>query len=279
MNSIKKHIKKFLFCLIIFILIVLIGLTSVGRVENSGGNILGNIISGFQKVSFSIGQTLTNSFYSVQEIVKMKEENILLTETVQELQERVRILENIVNKSDALKAEYKIKTNLNYDYVVGQVIALDNSNWFSRFTIDKGEQDGLSKNDIVIHAVETDNGVVQIGLVGIITETNSNWSKVVTLLDGTFKISFRDINNEESGILQGSIDSNVTGYFFNSKVVASEGDPLVTSGIGEIYLPDIYIGNVKEVIQTTDASTQKIVVKPSVDFTKLYKVFVLKVNR
>jgi rod shape-determining protein MreC len=279
MNIVKKHIKKFLFWLIIFILIVLIGLTSVGRIENSNGSMLGNLISGMQKVSFNIGQTLTNSFYSVQEIVKMKEENILLTKTVQELQERVRILENIVNKSEALEAEYEIKTNLDYDYVIGQVIALDNSNWFSRFTIDRGELDGLNKNDIVIHAVETDDGMVQIGLVGIVTETGSNWSKVVTLLDGTCKISFRDINNEESGIVQGSADGNITGYFFDSKVVASEGDSLVTSGIGEIYLPDIHIGKVKEVIQTTDASTQKIIVEPAVNFTKLYKVFVLKANR
>ena len=126
MNIIKKHIKRILFWLIIFILIVLIGLTSVGRVENSNGSIFGNLISRMQKVSFNIGQTLTNSFYSVQEIVKMKEENILLTETVQELQERVRILENIVNKSEALEAEYEIKANLDYDYVIGQVIALDN---------------------------------------------------------------------------------------------------------------------------------------------------------
>jgi len=279
MNIIKKHIKRILFWLIIFILIVLIGLTSVGRIENSGGGVFGNLISGFQKVTFNIGQTLTNSFYSVQDIVKMKEENILLTETVQELQERVRILENIVNKSDALEAEYKIKSSLNYDYVIGQVIALDNTNWFSRLTIDKGKVDGLNKNDIVIHGVETENGMVQIGLVGIVTEVDDNWAKVVTLLDGTCKISFRDINNEESGILQGSIDGNVSGYFFNSKVVANKDDSLVTSGMGEIYLPDIYIGKVNEIVATTDASAQKIVIKPAVDFTKLYKVFVIKIKR
>lgn len=279
MNVIKKHIKKILFWLIIFILIVFIGLTSVGKIENSDGGIFGDLFSGLQKLTFNIGQTLANSFYSVQDIVKMKEENILLTETVQELQERVRILENIVNKSDALEAEYKLKANLNYDYVVGQVIALDNSNWFSRLTIDKGKLDGLNKNDIVIHAVETENGMVQIGLVGIVTETGDNWAKVVTLLDETCKISFRDINNEESGILQGSIDGNVTGYFFNSKVVANKEDSLVTSGIGEIYLPDLYIGKVNEIISTTDASTQKIVISPAVDFTKLYKVFVLKIKR
>lgn len=279
MNFIKKYIKRILFLFVIFILIILIGLSSIGRIDNVNLGFLGSVVSGFQKLTFNTGKTLTSSFFSVQEIVKMREENIMLTDNVHELKEQVRVLENIVNKSDALETEYEMKKNLTYDYVVGQVIALDDSNWFSRFTIDKGEKDGIKKNDIVVHAIETDKGVVQIGLVGIVAETSSNWSKVITLLDESCKISFRDINSDESGIVQGSIDGNVTGYFFNSKALASEGDFLVTSGIGEVYVPDIYIGDVKEVVATTDASTQRVVVEPAVEFTKLNRVYVLKVNR
>lgn len=279
MNFIKNFYKRILFLLTIFILIVLIGLSSIGRVDGMDLGFFGSMVAGFQKIVFNTGQTITNSFYSVQDIVRMREENNVLTDTVHELQEQVRILENIVNKSQALETEYEMKKNLNYNHVIGQVIALDDSNWFSRLTIDKGENDGLKKNDIVINAVETDKGVVQIGLVGVVTETSSNWSKVVTILDENCKISFRDINSDESGIMQGSIEGTITGYFFNSKAEASIGDSLVTSGIGEIYIPDLYIGDVKEVVPTTDASTQRIVVEPSVEFTKLSRVYVLKVDR
>jgi rod shape-determining protein MreC len=260
-------------------LLIAIGASSAGGLNNSNAGIAGNVLSSIQKVTYNLGQTLTNSFYSVQQIVKMREENILLTDTVHELEEKVRVLESVVNKSDALEAEYELKSNLKYDYVVGQVISLDDSNWFSRFTIDKGEQDGLKKNDIVVQGVETEEGMVQIGLVGLVIETGSNWSKVITLLDDTCKVSFRDIISDESGILQGSIDGTVTGYFFNSKASAEQGDSIVTSGIGELYLPEINIGKITEVMSTTDASNQKIVVEPSVDFTKLNKLFVLKVNR
>lgn len=279
MNFLKKFYKRILFLLTIFILIILIGLSSIGRIDNMNLGFFGSVVAGFQKIAFSTGQTVTNSFYSVQDIVKMREENNMLTDTVHELQEQVRILENIVNKSEALETEYEMKEKLDFDHVVGQVIALDDSNWFSRLTIDKGEKDGLKKNDIVINAVKTEKGVVQIGLVGVVTQTSSNWSKVVTILDENCKISFRDINSDESGIMQGSIDGTITGYFFNSKAVAEKGDSLVTSGIGEIYIPDLYIGDVKEVVPTTDASTQRIVVEPSVEFTKLNRVYVLKVDR
>ncbi len=275
MNFLREHFKKVLFFLVIFVLIIVIGLSSIGRFEGADLGFFGNLISGFQKFTYKTGITLTNSFFSVQEIVKMREENIMLTENVYSLKEQVRLLENIVNKSDALETEYEMKKNLSYNYVVGQVIALDDSNWFSRFTIDKGENDGIKQNDIVIQAVKTDERIVQIGLLGIVTKTSSEWSNVVTLLDESCKVSFRDINNDESGIIQGSIDGNVTGYFFNSKVSAELKDILVTSGIGGVYIPDIYIGDVKEVIQTTDASTLKIIVEPAVEFTKINRVYVL----
>lgn len=279
MNFLKNYFKRIVFLFTILILIILIGLSSIGKINNLRLGIFGSLISGFQKVAFNTGQTITSSFHSVQDIVKMREENIMLIDTVHELQEQVRILENIVNKSQALETEYEMKKNLAFDHVVGQVIAVDDSKWFSRLTIDKGEKDGIKKNDIVINAVKTDDKIVQIGLVGVVTETSSNWSKVITILDENCKISFRDISTEESGIIQGSIDGTITGYFFNSKAEANAGDSLVTSGIGEIYIPDVYIGDIKEVVPTTDASTQKIVVKPSVEFTKLSRIYILKVNR
>ncbi|NYB74053.1 rod shape-determining protein MreC [Sedimentibacter hydroxybenzoicus DSM 7310] len=278
MNFVRKYYKRILFLLTVLILIILIGLSSVGRGEVDLG-FFGNAVAGFQKLTFNTGHTIISSIYSVQDIVRMREENNMLTDTVHELQETVRILENIVNKSEALETEYEMKKNLKYDYTVGQVIALDDSNWFSRVTIDKGEKDGIKKNDIVIHAVETEVGVVQIGLVGVVTQTSSNWAKVITLLDESCKISFRDINTDESGILQGSVDGTITGYFFNSKAQVNKDDSLVTSGIGEIYIPDIYIGKVTEIVPTTDASTQRIVINPAVEFTKLNRVYVLKVDR
>ena len=275
MNFLKEHFKKILFFLTIFILIIMIGLSSIGRFEGADLGFIGNLIAGFQKLTYKTGNTLTNSFYSVQDIVKMREENIMLTESIYKLREQVRILENIINKSEALETEYEMRKNLTYDYVVGQVIAIDDSNWFSRFTIDKGENDGIRQNDIVIQAVKTDDGIVQIGLLGILTQTSSDWAKVITLLDESCKVSFKNIENDESGIVQGSIDGNVTGYFFNSKAGAEKGDNLVTSGIGEIYIPDIYIGDVKDVVKTTDASTLRIIVEPAVDFTKISRVYVL----
>lgn len=279
MDFIRRNIKKILFSIIVLMLVMLIGISSSNSMQSHNLGFFGNIITSLQKVTSTSGNTISSSIYSIQEIVKMREENNLLQENVYELLEQIRILENIVNKSEALKTEYEMKKSLTYDYVIGQVIALDGTNWFNRFVIDKGTKDDIRKNDIVIHGVKTKNGLVQIGLVGLVTDTSDHSSKIITLLDENCKVSFRNINSDESGILQGSIDSVTSGYFFNSKALSEVGDLVVTSGIGEVYLKDIYIGLVKEVLQTTDASNKKIVVEPAVEFTKLNRVFVLKVNR
>jgi len=280
MKIILQNLKKFIIVLVVLILIITIGITSSMRDEMTGTeNFFGTVISYMEKITYNIGQTVSNAFKSVQNITKINEENEMLKENLYKLREENRILKNIVNTSDILEAEYKLRTSLTYDYVIGQVIAKDDSNWFSRFTIDKGSKDGVSKNDIVIQAVDTDEGVVQVGLVGVISEVGHNWAKVTTIIDENCKVSFRNVENNENGIISGNVDGSVTGFFLDNKAEAKVGDELFTSGIGDIYLKDIFIGEISDIVDTTDASSKKIYVDPVIEFTNIYKGFVLKVNR
>lgn len=280
MKIILQNLKKFIIVLIVLILIITIGITSSMRDEMTGTeNFFGTVISYVEKTVYVIGQTVSNAFKSVQNITKINEENEMLKENLYKLKEENRILKNIVNTSNILEAEYKLRTSLTYDYVIGQVIAKDDSNWFSRFTIDQGTNNGVNKNDIVIQAVESEDGIVQVGLVGVISEVGHNFAKVTTIIDENCKVSFRNVENNENGIISGNVDGSVTGFFLDNKAEAKVGDELFTSGIGDIYLKDIFIGEISDIVDTTDASSKKIYVDPVIEFTNIYKVFVLKVNR
>lgn len=280
MKYLIKNSKRIVFVFIIIFLLIIIGLTTKER-ENvsSTENVIGIIVSRGQKAIFNVGQTFDNAFVSIQSISKLKEENKLLRNEISELKEKNRILNDIVNNSIFLESEYRLRMNLKHDYVEAQVISKDSSNWFDKFVIDKGTREGLKKNDIVVQAVVSDGDIVQTGLVGRVIEVGYNWSKVVAMLDENSNISFRLIENNESGMIKGNLDGIISGYFFNNHSVANIGDKLVTSGLGEIYIPDIFIGTVNEIKNTNDAKTFEINVEPAVDFSKLYKVFVLKVNR
>jgi rod shape-determining protein MreC len=280
MKIILQNVKKFVIVLIVLVLLIVIGISSGSREKVSGGeNIIGTVFSYIEKTMYNIGQTLSNAFNSIQNISKLNEENTILRETLYKLKDENRMLKDIVNSQSTLEAEYKLRSELKYDYAEAQVIAKDDSNWFSRFTIDKGEKHGLKRNDIVIQAVKSEeDGIVQVGLVGIISEIGYNWAKVTTIIDENCKVSFRDIENNENGIISGNVDGSITGFFLNNKVEAKVGDELFTSGIGDIYLNDIYIGEISDIVETTDASSKKIYVDPAIDFTNIYKVFVLKVS-
>lgn len=275
-----QNIKKFVIVVIVLFLIIMIGISSNSKSSMSGpANIFGTVISYVQKLVYNFGQVLSNASKSIQNISKMNEENEMLKENLYQLRQENRILKNIVNTSKVLEAEYELRSSLQYDYVIGQVIAKDDSNWFSRFTIDKGSKDGIEQNDIVIQAVETEDGIVQVGLVGVVAEVGINFSKIITIIDENCKVSFRNIENNETGIITGNSDGTITGFFLDNKAEANAGDELFTSGIGDIYLKDIYIGEIEKIEDTTDATSKKIYVKPVIDFTNVYKVFVLKVNR
>lgn len=280
MKIILQNIKKFVIVLIVLVLLIIIGVSSGNRDKVSDGeNFFGTVFSYIQKTMFNIGQTMSNAFNSIQNISKLNEENAILRETMYKLKDENRMLKDIVNSQSTLEAEYKLRSSLKYDFEEAQVIAKDDSNWFSRFTIDKGEKHGLSKNDIVIQAVKSEEtGIVQVGLVGVISEIGYNWAKVTAIIDENCKVSFRDIENNENGIISGNVDGSITGFFLDNKAEAKIGDELFTSGIGDIYLNDIYIGEISDIVETTDASSKRIYVKPAIEFNNIYKVFVLKVS-
>jgi rod shape-determining protein MreC len=53
----------------------------------------------------------------------------------------------------------------------------------------------------------------------------------------------------------------------------------MTSGLGEIYIPNLYIGEISKIEKTSDLLTEKITVDTSVDFGKLFEVYIVRVER
>src|SRR6056297_3828787 len=120
------------------ILIIAIGYTSVYNVgTNSGENIIGTLTSPIQKVLYNIGRVFSNSYESILEIYKVREENEQLKNKVYELSNQNRILLDIVENKDFLENEYKMRESLKFDYIKAQIISRDPNNWFQKFTIDK----------------------------------------------------------------------------------------------------------------------------------------------
>ena len=272
----KKYKNRMIVSLIAIILIVIIGVTNSERLKLTAmERFLGNAFSPIQKFIFSIGRNVYEFFGSIKNISNLMEENEELQLKIAKLEEENRRYEDLIGKSEYIINEKKLLESTNYKLIPAQVAGKEPGNWFNRFTIDKGSNDGIEKGDTVIQAVEVDEEIVLEGVVGRVVEVGDNWSKVISIIDENNNISFKVIRTQDGGIVSGSLDGNLNGYLFDSKADVMKGDKLFSSGLGGVYLPDLYIGEITDVIKEDEDLTKKIKVKPAVDFKKLYKVYVI----
>jgi rod shape-determining protein MreC len=276
MSFFKKYKDRMIVTAVAIILIIMIGVTSSERMNiTSFESALGNILSPVEKFFFSVGESVSEFFSSVSNISNIKEENEQLKKRVAILEEENRRYEDIIAKSDFLEKEAKLKQNSKYKLIDAKITGKDPGNWFDRFIIDKGVKDGIKKGDIVIQGVEVEKDVVQEGIVGRIIDVGDDWAKVVSIVDEGSNAAFKVIRTQDGGILSGSIDSELNGYLFDSKSDVIKGDKLYTSGLGGLYVEDLYIGEISEVIKKDEDLMKRIIVTPAVNFKKLYKVYVI----
>jgi rod shape-determining protein MreC len=153
------------------------------------------------------------------------------------------------------------------NYISCSVIAKDIGNWFNMFTIDAGTEQGVTKNSTVI------NGN---GLVGLVYEVGSNWSKVISIIDHKSSVGFEmlRVTDDYDGILSGTTNYELVGELYDTQANVHVNDYIVTSGLG-MYPKGILIGQIYELVDDRDLFLKQIKVKPAVDFKKLNKVMVI----
>ncbi len=258
------------------ILIVIIGVTSTERMALSKfEKVIGNILTPVGKISNSVGKNLSDFFDNLRNIGTLKEENETLKKKIAELEEENRNYLSIIGKTEYLKNEARLLENTKFNLIPSQITGKEPGNWFDRFTIDKGIQDGVKKGDTVVQGIEIDQNTIIEGIVGRVVDVGDNWAKIITVVDELSSLSFKILRTQDGGIISGGIDSKISGYLFDNKADVIKGDKLFTSGLGGAFVSDIYVGEVEDVISDDEDLMKSIQVKPAINFKKLYKVFVI----
>lgn len=258
------------------ILIVIIGVTSSKRISLTKFEIFtGNMLTPVGKWTNRISQNISEFFNDLRNIPKLNKENQQLKEKIAELEEDNRRFEDIIGKTDYLKKEDALLKNTNFNLIESQIVGKEPGNWFDRFTIDKGTDDGVKKGDTVIQGIELEQGVVVEGIVGRVVDVGNNWSKIITVIDELSRLSFKITRTQDGGVVSGGLDGKVTGYLFDHNADIIKGDKLMTSGLGGVYEKNIYVGEVSEVISDDNNLMKEILVKPAINFKKIYKVYII----
>ena len=263
--------------LVAIILIIIIGMTNKDRLSlTKFEKTIGNIISPINKITNSVVNSISNFFATIANLTNLIEENEELRVKVAALEEENRDLKNIIGKYDFLKKEAALMENTNFNIIPAQITMMEPGNWYDVFVIDKGSKDGIEKGDNVINGIEIESGVIEEGIIGRVVDVGDNWSKVISIIDEQSRISFKITRTQDGGILYGSVDGVLSGYLFDSEADVVPGDKIFTSGLGGAFLEDLYIGEVEEVHEVEEELMKKIVVKPAINFKKIYRVFIIK---
>jgi rod shape-determining protein MreC len=194
----------------------------------------------------------------VDENKRLQEANAALAREIVEYQEDR--LENIrLSKLLAFKKKQK------YSTVSARVIRRDLSGIMKTLMIDCGENDGISKDQLVI---------VDAGVVGRVIETTWHAARVRILTDENCNIDALIQNTRTYGILQGTGNGACSLKHIVKTETVNPGDVIVTSGLAGEGPKGLALG----VVQSAEHKTGMVLdveVIPFVDFHRLEEVLVI----
>lgn len=176
---------------------------------------------------------LKNFFSSVSELINLGKNNEKLRIENEQLKSELEELKIYRHENIELRELLDFKTRYFPKSIPAEIIGRDTSNWFHRFEIDKGKKHGIAKNMIVI---------APSGLVGEITAVFEDTSLVRTILNKRSMIPVYAVESGAFAMLYGEKDNRASlRYIYNSSLL-SEGQLVVTSGIGDIFPGGLVVG-------------------------------------
>ncbi|NTU66606.1 MAG: rod shape-determining protein MreC [Candidatus Moranbacteria bacterium] len=229
------------------------------------------IATPFERASYNVGKSFRGTIDFLGSISDLRKENEDLLRENNELSSQVAELSSEKNENKMLREQMDLVPKEDFDLVSSFVSAQDPQRLDSWVLIDKGSSDGISEGMPVI----VSNGI----LVGRISEVYSSNAKVELLSSPTSSINGVDAATNSRGIVRGEYGLGLVLGMVPQSDTISQGDDVVTSGLGSDTPKGLLIGKIKEVRMSQDRLFQEAIVAPRVKYSKLDLVFVIKNKR
>ena len=208
-----------------------------------------------------------NYITRISRLPYLDSEKATLRHRVRELEKELVEAEEIRLENERLRHLLGFKQKFRQSSIPALVIGRDPNNWSSVIFIDKGEDDGIVKDMVVISGQ---------GLVGRVREQGKTMAKVMLINDIDSKIGAVIQKNREQGLLVGTPEGKCKLIYLSLDSDIGEGDKVLTSGMGGIYPKGIWIGKVEEVAKQKGRLYKYAIVKPSSELSKLEEVLCIK---
>ncbi len=162
---------------------------------------------------------------------------------------------------------FKLKSERTDYITAAEVFARDPTNWFQVLWINKGRDDGLSKNMIT---------VTPIGVVGRIHRVLNNKANIILITDVNSSVAVRIQSSRIEGILEGRGDDKCYLKYIPWEADVKVGERVITSGLDEIFPKGLLIGYVTDVKRKKGELFQQLEVSPAQNLNAVEDVAILK---
>ena len=268
--------SKYWFLILAVVCIILMGLSGfAGTRKGPLSWIAGYTIVPMQKGINYVGTWMSDLSSNFSTLQDLRKENEALQNQVNELTlENDRLQQNSAELERLSELYNMDQSTADYPKTAARVIASENSNWFSSFTIDKGSNDGIRVDMNVLSGT---------GLVGIVTEVEPNYSIVSSIIDEK-NVSSMLLTTFDKCIVSGDLRLIEQGLLrfeqlANNDTEVEIGEQVVTSNISDKYLQGLLIGYVSEVNVDSSSLTRSGYVIPATDFRNLQEVLIITTTK
>ncbi|MCR4721448.1 MAG: rod shape-determining protein MreC [Lachnospiraceae bacterium] len=274
-NKVRKKIvvnpKIVFWGITVFCVILIVVSYKFSDTFSSVKNVIGSVVAPMQKGINDLGDYFEDTLDHFSDMDALIEENKKLREQIDDLKNTNQILNQEKYELSNYRELYELDGLYDqYKKVAAKVISKDPNSYSGEFIIDKGEDDGILKDM---------NVLAGNGLVGIVTQTGSNWARVRTIIDDSSKVSGMFLKTSDTCIVTGDLELIDKGYINVSQISLNaqiyDNYEVVTSYISDKYLPGILIGYVSDIGVDPTKLTQQCRLTPVVDFEHIDAVLII----
>lgn len=229
------------------------------------------VLAPFEYITSQVSYTVRQFGASTGQIINVYRDNQALRMENDQLRQNDVDTTEIIAENSRLHnmLEYKKKA-LQFDFVVATVVARDPGTWTSTIVINRGLEQGITKDMPVVTAQ---------GLVGNVVQAFGNTAKVQLVLDPRSAVGslVQRPESRVAAIVEGNGAKPMSPRMVNLARDADIliGDRVITSGFGGIYPKGIVVGEVVDVINEEGGLLKYAILKPAVDFDRLEEVMVI----
>ena len=257
--------------LIVLLVVSLILFVAYAREGNEGPlhslqNTTSGMVTPLTAVGTTVGSLAVSGTMSVEDLTasdaaynQLKKNNQRLSQMVVELEEyrqEAARLESLIGLADAY----------GFTSIAARVVGYSTDSYNRSITLDAGSASGIKTGMPVMGAT---------GVIGQVVSTTPATCNVRLLTDPQSGVSVLVQSSRAEGIVRGSVEGALYLEGIDDTVELSEGDVVITSGLGGGYYRGLVVGMITKIEQRPGSLSRTIVVTPNASFSNISEALVV----